>query len=73
VNGVAVFAENSTAAWSSLHIRLPDGLKVKSVNPESKAVLLPNGSGIRWTTPRGALKFQAKIEKGATTAPSTPE
>ena len=61
VSGEAVFAENSTAAWSVLHIRLPGGLKVKSVNAESKATVLPDGSGIRWTAPRGTLKFQATV------------
>ena len=61
VTGEAVFAENSTAAWSTLHVRLPGGLKVKSVNPESKAAVLPDGSGIRWTAPRGTLKFQAIV------------
>ena len=61
VTGEAVFTDNSPAAWSTLHIRLPGGLKVKSVNPESKAVVLPDGSGIRWTAPRGTLKFQATV------------
>jgi hypothetical protein len=61
VGGEATFAENSAAAWSVLHIRLPDGLRVKSVNAESKAVVLPDGSGIRWTAPRGTLKFQAIV------------
>jgi hypothetical protein len=61
VSGEAVFAADATAAWSVLHIRLPGGLKVKSVNAESKATVLPNGSGIRWTAPRGTLKFQATV------------
>ena len=51
----------ASAAWTVLHIRLPGGLKVKSVNPESKAAVLPDGSGIRWTAPRGTLRFQAAI------------
>ena len=61
VSGEAMFAENSTAAWSVLHIRLPGGLRVKSVNAESKATVLPDGSGIRWTAPRGTLKFQVTV------------
>jgi hypothetical protein len=61
VSGEAAFADNDTAAWSVVHIRLPGGLKVKSVNPKSKATVLPGGSGIRWTAPRGTLKFQATI------------
>jgi hypothetical protein len=61
VTGEAVFAENSTAAWSVLYVRLPGGLRVKAVDAESKASVLPDGSGIRWTTPRGTLKFQATV------------
>ncbi len=61
VSGEVVFTDNSTAAWSTLHIRLPGGLKVKSVNPESKAVVLPDGAGIRWTAPRGTIKFMATV------------
>jgi hypothetical protein len=61
VGGEAVFAENSAAAWSVLHIRLPGGLRVKSVNAESQATVTPDGSGIRWTAPRGSLKFQATV------------
>jgi hypothetical protein len=61
VSGEATIAENSTAAWTVLHVRLPDGLRVKSVDAESKATVLPDGSGIRWTAPRGTLKFQAAV------------
>jgi hypothetical protein len=63
VAGEATFAENSTAAWAVLHIRLPDGLRVKSVNAESKATVLEDGSGLRWAAPRGILKFQATVGK----------
>jgi hypothetical protein len=58
VTGEVQFPENSKAAWTVLHIRLPNGLKVKSVTPESKATVLPDGSGIRWNAPRGAMKFR---------------
>jgi hypothetical protein len=61
VSGELSFAENSAAAWAVLHIRLPDGFRVKSVNPESKATPLPDGSGIRWTAPRGTMRFQVTV------------
>ncbi|MBN2296924.1 MAG: hypothetical protein JXM70_31150, partial [Pirellulales bacterium] len=61
VSGEVKFEENSKAAWSTLHIRLPSGLRVKSVNPESKAMILSDGSGIRWQAPRGTIKFQATV------------
>jgi hypothetical protein len=63
VSGEVKFAKDSTAAWAVLHVRLPDGLRVKSVNAESKASVLPDGSGIRWDNPRGSVKFQARVEK----------
>jgi len=63
VSGEVKFAEDSTAAWAVLHVRLPDGRRVKAVNAESKASVLPDGSGIRWTNPRGSMKFQVKVEK----------
>jgi hypothetical protein len=63
VSGEVKFAEDSTAAWAVLHVRLPDGRRVKSVNAESKASVLSNGSGIRWDHPRGSVKFQASVEK----------
>jgi hypothetical protein len=61
VAGEVKFADNATAAWTVLHLRLPGGLRVKSVNPESKAIVLPDGSGIRWNAPRGRIAFQATV------------
>ena len=59
VSGEAKFADDAAGATAGLpnsavlHVRLPDGLKVKSVDPASKAEVLADGSGIRWTAPRG--------------------
>lgn len=50
-------------ASATLHIRLPDGLKVKSVNPDAKAAVLPDASAIRWTAPRGTVRFEAVVGK----------
>ena len=61
VTGAATFAHDSTAASATLHIRLPGGLKVKSVNSASKATALPDGSAIGWTTPRGTVTFEAVV------------
>jgi hypothetical protein len=63
VSGRAIFADDATATSVTLHIRLPNGLRVKSVNPESKATVLPDSSGIRWTNPQGSFVFQAEIGK----------
>ena len=61
VTGEVEFAQDSTAAWTVLHIRLPGGLKVKSVNVASGAVVEPNATGIRWKAPRGVKTFQATV------------
>jgi hypothetical protein len=61
VMGEINFDDHSSAVWAVIHIRLPEGLKVKSVDPESKAVALPAGIGLRWETPRGTIKFCATI------------
>jgi hypothetical protein len=61
VAGEATFAEDSTAAWAVLHIRLPEGLRAKAVDEGSQAKVLADGSGIRWTTPRGTMKFKVTV------------
>ncbi|MCX6911321.1 MAG: hypothetical protein NTY01_25210 [Verrucomicrobia bacterium] len=62
VTGEVKFASGSTAAWAVLHIRLPNGLKVKSVDSQSGAVVEPDGSGIRWKSPQGVKKFHVVVE-----------
>jgi hypothetical protein len=61
VTGEIKFAPDSTAAWAVLHIRLPGGLKVKSVDVNSGAVVEPDGPGIRWKSPRGAKTFRVTM------------
>ena len=63
VAGKITFAQDSTAAWAVMHIRLPAGLKVKSVNADSGAAVEADGSGIRWKSPRGIKTFQTIIGK----------
>jgi len=62
VTGEVRFEGNTSVKSAVLHIRLPEGMKVKSVNSESKAGVLPDGSGIKWKLPKGTIKFSAKIE-----------
>jgi hypothetical protein len=35
----------------TLHVRLPRGLRLLSINPESGGIVLPDGTGIRWDVP----------------------
>ncbi len=51
---------NQTSATAlMLHTRLPNGLRLLSVNPTAGATLLPDGSGLRWESPKGELTFIA--------------
>jgi hypothetical protein len=63
VTGEATFPEKGPCAWAVLHVRLPGGLKVKSVDPGSGATIAPNGEGLRWQSPRGTLRFRAMVGK----------
>ncbi|MBI2915047.1 MAG: hypothetical protein HYY08_03865 [Firmicutes bacterium] len=61
LNGRVVFPEDSSLAWATLHIRLPHGLRVTSVNPECRAAVLPDGAGVHWKMPLGELRIEASI------------
>lgn len=61
VTGEVKFAPDSTAAWALLHVRLPSGLRVKSVDAASGATVEPDGSAIRWKAPRGTFTFCAAV------------
>ncbi len=62
VIGEVTFCDGREPAWAIMNIRLPDGLKVKNVNLESGATILPDGEGIRWEKPTGTVHFEAEIE-----------
>ena len=61
VVGEVAFPDRAPPAWVVLHIRLPGGLQVKSVNAESAATVESDGAGIRWKAPRGRRTFQAIV------------
>lgn len=62
VTGLVEFAKRCDAAWATLRIRLPATLRIASVNAESRATLLPDGSGLRWKSPRGKIVFDAAVQ-----------
>ncbi|MCY2989545.1 MAG: hypothetical protein NTY19_16965 [Planctomycetota bacterium] len=62
VTGRVQFPENATAAWADLLVRLPGGLRLMAVNPESGAALLPAGQGLRWEKPRKIFEFVAQVK-----------
>ena len=63
VNATVTFPAEPSMKWAVLHIRLPHGLKVKSVNAESGATVLPDGGGIRWQCPHGEVRVVARLDQ----------
>ena len=61
VSGEVEFPKNCAAAWATLHVRLPSGLRVASVEPASGATILSDGGGLNWALPRGRMAFKATI------------
>jgi len=61
VTGEISFADRMTTKWVVLHVRLPEGMKVKSVDPGSNATVLSDGGGLRWDKPVMTMKFSANV------------
>jgi hypothetical protein len=61
VCGEVSFPDRAPASSVVLHVRLPNGLRVKSVRRESQASVLWDGAALSWHTPRGTVKFQAAV------------
>jgi hypothetical protein len=57
VTGFVKFPASAGPAWTKLHLRLPKGVKVKSVNPEAQATILPDGAGLYFKSPKGTIKL----------------
>ncbi len=51
----------TSPAQASLHVRLPAGLRLKSVNRESGATLSSDGEALQWKAPRGTMRFAASV------------
>ena len=62
VIGNVVFPKKASMQRGVLHIRLPQGLTAKSVNPESGASVLPDGGGIQWMKPTGQINFAVDVQ-----------
>jgi len=61
VVGEATFAAGREPAWAELHVRLPGKLRVKSVDAQSGATVLPGAEGVRWNKPCGTVRFEATV------------
>ena len=45
----------------NLHVRLPNGVRLRSVNPESGASVSSDGTSLEWKAPRGMHTFRAEV------------
>jgi hypothetical protein len=62
VTGTVSFdAKRGPAASATLHVRLPGDVRVTAVDAGSGATVLPDGSGIRWESPRGRHAFRIEV------------
>jgi hypothetical protein len=59
VDGEATFARDGGPAWVVVHVRLPDGMRVRSASPGGE--VLPDGQGIRLRAPHGKVRFWAAV------------
>jgi hypothetical protein len=61
VRGSVSLRKRAPAAWIAVHLRLPGGLRVASVEAGGPTELLPDRAGFRWLKPEGRLRFTAIV------------
>ena len=61
VTGRVVFPESSQLGLARLHVRLPEGQRLASVDAGSGAVLSADKSTLEWKSPRGMKVFTTKV------------
>jgi hypothetical protein len=52
---------SSSASWAKLYLRLPGGLRVKSVGPKTRAIVPEDESAMYFESPRGEYEIEASI------------
>ncbi len=61
VQGVVSLARGANPPRVTLHIRLPEGRRIASVDSASGASVTPDGSALTWNSPRGSHRFVATV------------
>jgi hypothetical protein len=64
VHGDIDFSATAGLFRATLHVRLPDGLKVISLDHAPGACISPAGESLRWDTPVGGCHFRVHVSKG---------
>ena len=63
ITGEIILENNFSSKWIALHIRLPEGLILKTVDRQSNAIISEDFSSLRWGSPQGKLTFRATVGK----------
>lgn len=62
LTGVIDFPTSKVPYNATLHCRLPEGLKVVSVDKGSVATVTRDGTALEWSHPHGTVHFEARVE-----------
>jgi hypothetical protein len=64
LTGVIDFPTSKIAYSATLHCRLPEGLRVVSVDTASQATVAGDGTALDWSHPHGTVHFEAQVRHG---------
>jgi hypothetical protein len=61
LTGTIDFPTSKIPYSATLHCRLPEGLKVVSVDKDSQATVTSDGATMEWSHPHGTVHFEAQV------------
>ena len=64
LTGEIDFPAGTAPYQATLHCRLPEGLKLASVDKASQASVAAEGSSLEWQNPKGTVHFEARVGHG---------
>jgi hypothetical protein len=64
LTGMIDFPTSKVPYTATLHCRLPEGLRVVSVDQASQATVAADGTALEWSHPHGTVHFEAQVREG---------
>jgi hypothetical protein len=64
LTGMIDFPTSKVPYTATLHCRLPEGLRVVSVDQASQATVAADGAALEWSHPHGTVHFEAHVRAG---------